>query len=262
MTAADLDMDDIYRLNGKTAIVTGATGGIGLTTTLAMAQSGANIVSIQIANDPQSSVLQEGVRKFGRTIQVFECNLLDQNSIIDTFQEIWAAGVVPDILYHAAGITHHAKIEETTLDALNRVLDLNVRAAYIVSQEFGKQMLKLGRPGKIIHIASMAAELIQTNISVYASSKAFVRALTRALSNEWASKGITCNCIAPGWINTPMCKPLYDDAEFSRGVVDRTSIRRWGEPEDLKGLVVFLASRASDFITGENIVIDGGVIGR
>lgn len=161
-------------------------------------------------------------------------------------------------------------------------MDLNFKAAYLVSQEFGKRLLELDRPGKIIHIASMAAELVQTEISVYAASKSAVRTLTKALSNEWAEKGIQVNCISPGYvefashssrtpsdltivdsfIQTKMTEPLFSDPEFNKMVIGRTSSRRWGFPQDLRGVAIFLASRASDFVTGEEIVVDGGVLGR
>lgn len=108
----------------------------------------------------------------------------------------------------------------------------------------------------------MAAELIQTNISVYSCSKAFVKSMTRAMSNEWASKGIQCNSISPGWIQTPMTRDLHEDPVFSKYVCDRTSSQRWGHPDDLRGVVIFLASSASDFVTGADILIDGGVLGR
>lgn len=142
------------------------------------------------------------------------------------------------------------------------MIDLNIRATYLVCQAFGRQLLKLERKGKIINIASMAAELIQTNISVYSCSKSFVRSFTRALSNEWASKGIQCNSISPGWIQTSMTQDLFDDQEFSKYVTGRTSSQRWGHPDDLRGVVIFLASPASDYITGADILIDGGVLGR
>lgn len=123
-------------------------------------------------------------------------------------------------------------------------------------------MIKLGRKGKVINIASMAADLVQENISVYSSSKAFVRSMTRAMSNEWARKGIQVNSISPGWIETGMCQDMAKDAEFHQYVIDRTSSQRWGQPDDLRGVVIFLASAASDFITGADILIDGGVLFR
>ena len=123
-------------------------------------------------------------------------------------------------------------------------------------------MLELGRKGKIINIASMAAELVQTNVAVYSCSKAFVKSMTRAMSNEWAGHGIQVNSISPGFIHAGMAKDLGDDPDFTKYVCDRTSAGRWGTPDDLRGVVIFLASAASDFITGADILIDGGVLGR
>ncbi|KIX08754.1 uncharacterized protein Z518_03411 [Rhinocladiella mackenziei CBS 650.93] len=253
---------DLFDLTGKTAIVTGGTGGIGISTSTALAGAGADIVSIQLPNDPQGGTLKSAMEKPGRKLWVFECNLKNHESIRRTFQQIWASGITPDILVNGAGITHHSKIVDTTVETIDNILDINIKAAYTLLQEFGKKLLELQRPGKIIHIASMASYIAQEDISVYASSKSFVRNMTRALSNEWASRGIQCNCISPGFIQTAMSKHLHNDPEFNKYVVERTSSRRWGYPDDMRGLIVFLASRASDFITGESIVIDGGVLGR
>lgn len=218
-TATGVPVRDLFDLTGKTAIVTGATGGIGLSTTTALAEAGAAVVSIQVPNDPLGKPLKDGIEAQGRGFTVFECNLKDHQSIRRTFQQIWDAGIVPDILVNGAGITHHSKVVDTNIETIDnvsihfygpgrvttcnadvkhQVIDINVKAAYIVSQEFGKRLLELSRPGKVINIASMASYIAQEDISVYASSKAFVRNMTRALSNEWASKGIQCNCISPG----------------------------------------------------------------
>lgn len=141
-------------------------------------------------------------------------------------------------------------------------MSINYRGTYLATQQFGRKLLELNRKGKVINFGSMAAQLVQTNISVYSSSKAAIHALTRATSNEWAGKGITCNAICPGFIHTGMCTDLFSDREFERKVEQRTSLGRWGQADDLKGLMIFLASPASDFLTGESIIIDGGVIGR
>ncbi|KAJ9626715.1 hypothetical protein H2204_009985 [Knufia peltigerae] len=253
---------DLFSLSGKTIIVTGATGGIGLVVATALAESGASVVSIQIPNDPNSESLRHAIEGAGQSFQSFECDLLNAASIKGCFERVWAAGVVPDVLFHAAGVTHRSMIVDTTVETLTRVIDLNVKAAYLVCQSFAARMLKLGRKGKVITIASMAAELVQTNVSVYSCSKAFVKSMTRAMSNEWAGHGIQVNSISPGWIDAGMAKDLGDDPEFSKVVCARTSIGRWGTPDDLRGVVIFLASAASDFITGADILIDGGVLGR
>ena len=145
---------------------------------------------------------------------------------------------------------------------MNQVIDLNIKAAYLVCQAFGQQMIKLGRKGKVINIASMAADLVQEDINVYSGSKAFVRSMTRGMSNEWARHGIQVNSISPGWIETGLCRGIAKDPEFHQYVIDRTSSKRWGQAEDLRGVVIFLASAASDFVTGADILIDGGVLFR
>jgi 2-deoxy-D-gluconate 3-dehydrogenase len=270
----------LFSLKDKTAIVTGATGGIGLVVATALAESGASIISIQIPDDPAAENLRQAIEGAGQTFKCFECNLLDAAAIKECFERIWAANIVPDILFHAAGISHRSTIVDTTVEMLNRVcfwlpqlstlkirtnllkvIDLNIKAAYLVCQAFAARMLKLGRKGKIINIASMAAELVQTNIAVYSSSKAFVKSMTRAMSNEWAGQGIQVNSISPGFIHAGMAKALGDDPEFAKYVSNRTSTGRWGTPDDLRGVTIFLASSASDFITGADILVDGGVLG-
>ncbi|GAB1192521.1 hypothetical protein APSETT444_001713 [Aspergillus pseudonomiae] len=251
-----------FSLKDKTVVITGATGGIGLEISIALAEAGANIISIEIPRDPSSPELRRAIEVTGRHITVFECNLKDHQSIHHTFAAIWKSGVIPDILVNCAGITRHMLIEDTPVQDLDDVMSINFRGTYLCIQEFGRELLRLKRPGKIINFASIASFLAQTNISAYCSSKAAVQNLTRAVSNEWAGRGITCNAICPGFIHTKMCEDLYNDEEFSSRVVARTSIGRWGEPQDLRGLAVFLASRASDFITGESIYIDGGIMGR
>ncbi|KAL2835655.1 hypothetical protein BJY01DRAFT_258973 [Aspergillus pseudoustus] len=253
---------NLFSLQGKTAIITGGTGGIGLAITTALAEAGANIISIEVPHDPASPLLRQAIEATGRKITVYDCNLKDHESIRATFHAIWASGSVPDILVNCAGITRHMKVEDTPVQDLDDVMAINFRGTYLCIQEFGRELLRLQRPGKIINFASIAAFLAQTNISAYCSSKAAVQNLTRAVSNEWAGKGITCNAICPGFIHTKMCEDLYTDKEFSARVVARTSMGRWGEPEDIRGLAVFLASAASDFITGESVFVDGGIMGR
>ncbi|ETN39085.1 uncharacterized protein HMPREF1541_05307 [Cyphellophora europaea CBS 101466] len=255
-------MASLFSLDGSTAIVTGATGGIGLSVVPALAEMGADIVSLQVPGDPQSSTLKAAIERHGRSFQAFDCNLKSETDIQQTFTRIWEAGIVPDVLLHMAGITHNSPVLETSSETMNNVIDLNVRAPYIISQHFGRRLVSLHHPGKIIHITSMAATLAQEDICVYAASKAFVRQMVRGLSNEWAREGIQVNAVSPGFIQTPMSKHLHENEDFSAYVKGRTSMRRWGMPDDLKGVVAFLASHASDFITGEEIVVDGGVIGR
>ncbi|KAF9893009.1 hypothetical protein FE257_012420 [Aspergillus nanangensis] len=198
MTDQQKSILNLFSLEGKTVIVTGGTGGLGAAMSIALAQAGANIVSLQLPDDPLGKTFQEEIEKLHRQFSVFECNLTDPGSIREVFASMWAAGIVPDILLNCAGTNRRGKIEDISDEDINLVLDVNLKAAYIMSQEFGKQLLTLSRPGKIIHVSSMASYIAQTNVSIYAISKAGVRHMTKALSNEWAGKGIQCNCICPG----------------------------------------------------------------
>jgi len=151
------------------------------------------------------------------------------------------------------------------LTIATKVININLKATYIAGQEFGKKLLSLQRPGKIINIASIISYIANYNISPYAASKGAVLQTTKAFSNEWASKGIQVNCICPGYMRTALTEqyttdPKYKD--YNDYIIGRTPAGRWGNPEDLKGAVIFLASSASDFVTGTSIVVDGGILGK
>ncbi|KAM0554883.1 hypothetical protein ACHAPJ_006618 [Fusarium lateritium] len=190
---------DRFSLAGKTVVLTGATGGIGQEITTALAEAGADIISLELPRDPLHDGLRQAIDATGRKLTSFDCNIRDGKSIKAAFQQIWDSGVVPDILVNAAGVTRHMAVEDTGVADLDAVMSINFRGTYLATQEFGRELLRLGRKGKVINFGSMAAHLAQTNISVYASSKAAVHTLTRAVSNEWAGRGITCNAICPGY---------------------------------------------------------------
>ncbi|KAJ5116899.1 hypothetical protein N7456_001247 [Penicillium angulare] len=253
---------DMFSLKGKTVLVTGGTGGIGFHITTALAEAGANIISLEMAGDPLSENLKLALEKLNVSYKAYTCDLANIRSIKATMQGLWDARESPDILWNIAGIQCFRKIEDHTPDHLDLIFDVNCKAAYILSQEFGQRLIALGKPGKMIHMASMSSYVPQTEISAYAASKAGVRNMARAFSNEWAKFGITCNSVSPGFIQTEASSVLHNDPDFNEYVVQRTSAKRWGFPKDLIGTSIFLASSASDWITGEDILIDGGVTGR
>jgi 2-deoxy-D-gluconate 3-dehydrogenase len=208
---------ELFSLKNKIAIVTGATGGIGVDVSVGLAEAGADIVSLERPNDSLAPALRQAIEATGRSIRSFECDIRNPKSIQDAFTAIWQAGIIPDILVNIAGVTRHISVEDTRVEDISavstrgtkastkrpliaflQVLDINFRGTYLAIQEFGRELLRLQRPGKIINYASFAAILAQTNISLYASSKGAVRTLTTAVSNEWAGRGITCNAICPG----------------------------------------------------------------
>ncbi|HEY4047631.1 MAG TPA: SDR family oxidoreductase, partial [Acidobacteriaceae bacterium] len=166
-----------------------------------------------------------------------------------------------DILVNNAGTIHRSPAEEYALEDWQRVLDVNLSSVFLLSQLCGKEMITRGR-GKIINIASLLAFQGGIRVPAYAASKGGVALLTKALSNEWAAKGVQVNAIAPGYFRTENTLPLQNDEVRNRQILERIPAQRWGEPEDLAGAAVFLASPASNYITGEVLVVDGGWMAR
>ncbi|KAK4618169.1 2-dehydro-3-deoxy-D-gluconate 5-dehydrogenase [Fulvia fulva] len=263
-TAPIVDVSRLFSLSGKTAIVTGASGGLGRAMTTALASAGADIVSIELANDPGSEITAQAVSSTGRTLKQYHCDVRDPKDLRATYQKLWDDGVQGDILLNCAGIQRRADAENFTDEEIEAVLDINLKATLISCQEFAKPLLKDGRGGKIINIASIISFIGGKNITPYAASKGGVLQVTKAFSNEWASKGINVNCINPGYFHTPLTEQYMTDPkykEFNDYVMMRTPAKRWGEPVDLAGAVIFLASSASDYVSGTSIVVDGGWLG-
>jgi len=191
-------VSELFSLGGKIAITTGGTGGLGLSMAIALAEAGADIVSIQIANDPRAHLLKEGVESLNRKLTVFETDVADSPALRKCFVDIWAAGVVPDILLNCAGINRRAAVEDFTDEDIDAVFAVNLKASFVAAQEVGKKLLELKRPGKIINIASIISFIGNYNIAAYACTKGGVLQMTKAMSNEWAKHGINVNCICPG----------------------------------------------------------------
>jgi 2-dehydro-3-deoxy-D-gluconate 5-dehydrogenase len=191
-------LTSLFSLSGKTAIVLGGTGGLGQAMTLALAEGGADIVSIEMPQDTQSAHLKEAVESAGRSITQFSCDVADKKSLRATFSQIWDAGIEADILLNSAGIQRRGAVEDISDRDLDDVIDINLKATYVAGQEFGRRLLRQKRKGKIINIASIISYIANYNISPYAASKGAVLQITKAFSNEWAGKGINVNCICPG----------------------------------------------------------------
>ena len=191
-------ISELFSLEGKTAITTGGTGGLGLSMAIALAEAGANIVSIQLPNDPRANLLQDAVSSLNRTLTVFETDVADSLSLRACFADIWAAGIMPDILLNCAGINRRAAVEDFTDEDIDAVFAINLKASFVAAQEVGKKLLELKRPGKIINIASIISFIGNYNIAAYACTKGGVLQMTKAMSNEWAKHGINVNCICPG----------------------------------------------------------------
>ncbi|RSL91725.1 hypothetical protein CEP52_014156 [Fusarium oligoseptatum] len=253
---------EIFALDGKTAIVTGATGGLGLALALALAKAGAAIVSIELPDDPLSSVLKQALEHVPVPFDTFLCDLGDSARLRDCYRRIWDAGIVPDILVNCAGVVRRSPCEDTSDEDIDLVLNVNVKACYVSTQEFGRRLICLGRPGKIINISSVTSFQAGFNTSIYSTSKGAVMQMTKAFSNEWASKGIQVNSISPGFMDTTMTAGYQGDPEMIRYLMSRVPMQRFGNPDDLQSAVLFLASPANRFVSGITLPVDGGFLGK
>ncbi|KAK4548844.1 hypothetical protein LTR36_008617 [Oleoguttula mirabilis] len=263
---------DLFALSSCTAIVTGGTGGLGLTMTIALAEAGANITSIEVPGDPVSSVLREKVESLGRAYSKYECDVKDSAQLRAVFKKVWedaeggkAETPLPNILLNCAGINRRGPAESLSDEEIDEVFAVNQKALFVCCQEFAKGLLSRSLPGKLINIASTAGFIGPTTISAYAATKGAVIQMTRAFSTEWAGKGIQVNCICPGYFWTEMTKQYAEDPQykdFNDYILSRCPTGRWGMPDDLRGAVIFLASRASQYVSGQAVVVDGGLLAK
>ncbi len=250
---------NLFDLTGKKAIVTGAGSGLGNSIATGLAEAGAEVAIIDLMPDVAevAARMSEGGKKFYGV----RANLMDRSDLPRAFDECVRLLGGLDILVNNAGMQVRGKAEEIPLDGWDRLIELNVTAVFEMSQLAARQMLPQGY-GKIINVASMLSFFGGLNCSPYAASKGAVAQLTKAFSNEWASKGINVNAIAPGYMNTALNTKLLNDPERYHEITLRIPAVRWGEADDLKGTVVYLASHAADYVTGAVIPIDGGYLSR
>ena len=250
---------NLFDLTGKKAIVTGAGSGLGNSIAIGLAEAGAEVAIIDLMPDVAevAARMSEGGKKFYGV----RANLMDRSDLPRAFDECVRLLGGLDILVNNAGMQVRGKAEEIPLDGWDRLIELNVTAVFEMSQLAARQMLPQGY-GKIINVASMLSFFGGLNCSPYAASKGAVAQLTKAFSNEWASKGINVNAIAPGYMNTALNTKLLNDPERYHEITLRIPAVRWGEADDLKGTVVYLASHAAAYVTGAVIPIDGGYLSR
>lgn len=246
-----------FRLEGKVALVTGASAGLGKAIALALAQAGADIAGVS-RRAPEAAA--KGVSEAGRRFFAIEADLktADPETIVQAAEQ--AFGHV-DILVNNAGIIRRAQAENFSETDWDDVIDVNLKAAFFLSQAAGRRMLTQGR-GKIINIASMLSFQGGIRVASYTASKSGIAGLTRLLANEWAARGVNVNAIAPGYMATENTEALRADPKRNAEILARIPAGRWGEPDDLGGAAVFLASSASDYVHGAIIPVDGGWLAR
>jgi len=248
---------NIFSVEGKTALVTGANRGIGLAIAKALADSGANILAVSRLG--QFSELQKYCESNGRTFFGHTCDLSDRQSVSTFVSTINKTQI--DILVNNAGTIRRQPAAEHSDDYWDEVLDVNLRSQFVLSREIGKGMLERGQ-GKIVFIASLLSFQGGITVPGYAASKGGIKTLTMALSNEWAGRGVNVNAVAPGYIATDNTAALQADPVRNQSILERIPAGRWGKPADIAGTVVFLSSPASDYINGTTILVDGGWMGR
>jgi gluconate 5-dehydrogenase len=246
-----------FRLDGRLALITGGNKGIGLGIARAMAQVGANLILVARNRDELEAAVTE-LRQTGRQVHNATFDLRDTEKIPAWYDQVVCEHGRPNILVNAAGITRRAPAEETTRSDWDDTLAVNLTAVFVLSQAFARHCLAANTQGKIINIASLMTAAARRTTAAYTASKGGVGQLTKALAIDWADKGIHVNAIAPGYVATKLTQALWQDPEFDAWVKKRCPLGRWGNPEDLAWPAVFLASTASDFITGQILYVDGG----
>ena len=250
-----------FDLRGKTALVTGCKRGIGKAMALALAEAGADIIGVSASLELSGSQVEQEVTALGRQFQAYACDFADRRALYAFIAQAKADFPVIDILVNNAGTILRKPAVEHPDEYWDHIIEVNLNAQFVLSREIGKEMVARGR-GKIIFTASLLSFQGGITVPGYAAAKGGIAQLTKALSNEWAGKGVQVNALAPGYVRTDNTQALQDDPARSQAILDRIPAGRWGEPDDFKGPVLFLASDASNFVTGELLTVDGGWMGR
>ncbi|HEV7660707.1 MAG TPA: 2-dehydro-3-deoxy-D-gluconate 5-dehydrogenase KduD [Allosphingosinicella sp.] len=251
-------MTNPFDLSGKTALVTGANTGIGQAIALALAEAGADLALVGRSRADQTAAQ---VRALGRRAALIEADLSTIVPVQDVVDQTIAALGGLDILVNNAGIIRRADAVEFSEADWDAVIDTNLKSLFFLCQAAGRHMIAKGS-GKIVNIASLLSFQGGIRVPSYTAAKSGVAGLTKALANEWAGKGVNVNAIAPGYIATNNTAALQADETRNRQILERIPAGRWGDPNDIAGAAVFLASSASDYVNGHVLAVDGGWLGR
>lgn len=252
---------DMFRLDGKTALVTGARRGIGKAMAIALAEAGADIVAVSANLETSGSEIENAVTALGRKFAGYRCDFSDRAAVYRFIDQAADNHPIIDILVNNAGTVLRELAARHSDAWWDKTIEVNLNAQFVLSREFGKRMLARGG-GKIIFTASLLTFQGGITVPGYSASKGGIGQLAKALANEWAAHGVQVNAIAPGYVRTDNTEALQNNPDRYQAILERIPAGRWGEIEDFKGPVVFLASPASDFVNGEILVVDGGWMGR
>ncbi|TVR55308.1 MAG: SDR family oxidoreductase [Spirochaetaceae bacterium] len=251
-------MSEMFELSEKTALVTGSTRGLGRVIADGLADAGAHVVINGRDGETVKSTVEE-MRAAGKSASTGAFDILDPDAVADGIARIESDRGAIDVLVNNAGIQKRAPLHEFSLDDWNTVLATNLTGPFIVTRAVARGMIA-HNSGKIINMCSLMSELGRPTIAPYAASKGGMKMLTRAMAVEWAKYNIQVNGIGPGYFITEMTRALADDPDFDGWIKNRTPAARWGDPKELIGAAVFLASEASSFVNGQIIYVDGGIL--
>ncbi|NQX57146.1 SDR family oxidoreductase [Pedobacter panaciterrae] len=254
-------MLDLFNLKGKTALVTGCKRGIGKAMAEALAEAGADIIGVSANLELSGSDVEKSITSLGRKFYAYQCDFSNRNSLKLFIDQVKRDHPIIDILVNNAGTILRKPISEHPDEYWDEVVAVNQSAPFILTREIGKEMVLRGQ-GKVIFTASLLTFQGGITVPGYAASKGAIGQLTKAFANEWAAKGVNVNAIAPGYISTDNTTALRADENRSRSIMERIPAGRWGEPEDFKGPIVFLATEASSYMHGTVMTVDGGWMGR
>ena len=255
-----MGINKLFDLSGKTALVTGCSRGIGEAMAIGLAEAGADIIGIS-GTLKEGSAVEQAVKRAGRKFSAYRVDLANRGLLYESITKIKEAHPVIDILINNAGIIKRNPAAIHSDEDWDSVLAINLDAAFILAREFGKEMIQR-KEGKIIFTCSLLTFQGGINVPGYTASKSAIGGLVKALANEWASKGVNVNGIAPGYIATKNTEALREDDERSESILERIPAGRWGTPDDFKGPAVFLSAAASDYVQGTILTVDGGWMGR
>ncbi|MCT4673486.1 MAG: gluconate 5-dehydrogenase [Prolixibacteraceae bacterium] len=250
---------DLFSLKGKNALVTGATHGLGMAIATALAEAGAQIV-VNDLNQEKLDAAIEAYKAKGIDAKGYLFDVTNEQAVIDAVETIENEVGPIGILVNNAGIIKRVPMQDMEVKDYRQVIDIDLVGPFIMGKYVGRKMIER-REGKIINMCSMMSELGRNDVCAYASAKGGLKMLTRNMATEWAKYGIQTNGIGPGYFATAQTEPIRVDGHpFNEFIINRTPAARWGNPEDLGGTAVFLASKASDFVNGHVVYVDGGIL--
>jgi gluconate 5-dehydrogenase len=248
----------LFDLSGRTALVTGSSRGLGRAIAEGLAKAGARLV-INGTDPVRVEAAVAEFRSAGHAAEGAAFDVTDEAGIVNAFEAFDAKGIAIDVLVNNAGIQMRKPLVEFSSAEWRKVIETNLTSAFVIAREAAKRMIARKR-GKIINIGSLASELARPTVGPYTAAKGGIKTLTKSMAVEWAASGIQANAIGPGYMLTDMNQPLVQNPDFNNWLMSRIPSKRWGRPDELVGAAIFLASSASDYVNGQIIYVDGGML--